>query len=234
MHAKPDKNRAPMIRYPSQKQLSLVNFDWPFQTALDKHNRWVKLSACIPWDELAMAYYQSFTSTTGRPIKDARLVIGALIVKHQLCLSDRETLAQIQENPYLQYFVGLPGYQMEEPFAPSVLVEIRKRMGQTVFDAFQGAIIDSVEAEKRQRALKLSAERTNPRTNDDDSDPPSALQTAEGDSDKEPESELQGKLILDATVAPQAIRYPTDLSLLNEAREISEKVIDKLHHANVN
>lgn len=39
----------------------------------------------------------------------------------------------------------------------------------------------------------------------------------------------QGKLILDATVVEQAIRYPTDLSLLNEAREFSEKIIDKFH-----
>ncbi len=38
-------------------------------------------------------------------------MIGAVIIKHKLCLSDRETVAQIQENPYLQYFVGLPGYQ---------------------------------------------------------------------------------------------------------------------------
>ncbi|WP_419620127.1 transposase, partial [Thiolapillus sp.] len=41
--------------------------------------------------------------------------------------------------------------------------------------------------------------------------------------------ERQGKLILDATVAPQAIRYPTDLSLLNEARELTEKIIDHLY-----
>jgi hypothetical protein len=39
----------------------------------------------------------------------------------------------------------------------------------------------------------------------------------------------QGKLIMDATVEPQAIRYPTDLSMLNEARELTELIIDKLH-----
>ena len=39
----------------------------------------------------------------------------------------------------------------------------------------------------------------------------------------------QGKLILDATVVEQAIRYPTDLGLLNEAREISEQIIDLLY-----
>ena len=33
-------------------------------------------------------------------------------------------------------------------------------------------------------------------------------------------------MIVDATVAPQAIRYPTDLSLLNEAREFSEQIIE--------
>jgi len=38
------KDRAPMIRYHSHKQLSLAEFDWPFQTALDENNRWVKNS----------------------------------------------------------------------------------------------------------------------------------------------------------------------------------------------
>ena len=95
-----------MIRYQSQKQLSLEEFDWPFQTALDKDNRWVKLSEWIPWDELAEGYYAGLSDTQGRPTKDARLVIGAVIIKHKLCLSDRETVAQIQENPYLQYFVS--------------------------------------------------------------------------------------------------------------------------------
>jgi len=33
-----------MIRYRSQKQLPLADFEWPFQVALDEQNRWVKLS----------------------------------------------------------------------------------------------------------------------------------------------------------------------------------------------
>ena len=39
----------------------------------------------------------------------------------------------------------------------------------------------------------------------------------------------QGKLILDATCAPADIAYPTDLSLLNRAREKLEDIIDTLH-----
>ena len=48
-----------MIRSHSHKQLSLAEFDWPFQTALDEDNRWVKMSECIPWDALSEGYCQS-------------------------------------------------------------------------------------------------------------------------------------------------------------------------------
>ena len=67
-----------MIRNRSHKQIPLAEFDWPFQVALDENNRWVKMSECIPWDELAEGYYQGFSSSQGRPLKDARLAIGAV------------------------------------------------------------------------------------------------------------------------------------------------------------
>ena len=40
--------------------------------------------------------------------------------------------------------------------------------------------------------------------------------------------ENKGKMLLDATVAEQAIKYPNDLELLNDCRQQSEKIIDKL------
>lgn len=219
-----------MIRCQSQKQLSLADFGWPFQTDMDMHNRWVVMSQCIPWDALAEGYYQGLDNRQGRPAKDARLVIGAVIIKHKLKLSDRETVLQIQENPYLQYFVGLTSYQMEEPFAPSLFVEIRKRMNQEVFEVFHEAIIDALEnaqeGEKQtHRGRHQSAVAEQSREQDDDPPPP----PDSGSKKKEEDVKPQGKLILDATVAPQAIRYPTDLGLLNEAREFSEKIIDALY-----
>jgi len=215
-----------MIRSHSHKQLSLAEFDWPFQTALDEENRWVKMSQCIPWDDLSEGYYQSLSLHQGRPTKDARLVIAAVIIKHKLCLSDRETVAQLQENPYLQYFAGLPGYQMQAPFAASLLVEIRKRMGQEVFEHFHGAIVAAVTGAQKKTACRGRPERPEPPSTtpeDDDDAPGSTVQ----DAQEEPSH--QGKLILDATVCEQAIRYPTDLSLLNEAREFSEQIIDTLY-----
>ena len=215
-----------MIRSHSQQQLSLSEFDWPFQVALDENNRWVKLSQCIPWDQLAESYYQGFSLSQGRPAKDARLVIGAVIIKHQLCLSDEETVAQIQENPYLQYFVGLAGYQMEVPFVPSLMVEIRKRMGPAVFDRFNQSIIDVIEQKK---AASSRASKATESEHHDDDPPSGGVNIKASAAEPESEPDPQGKLILDATVAEQAIRFPTDLSLLNESREFSEQVIDILH-----
>lgn len=222
-----------MIRTSSSKQLTIAEFDWPFETVLDKNNRWVKLSECIPWDELAESYYQGLVADRGRPLKEARLVIGAVILKHKLCLSDVETVAQIQENPYMQYFVGLPGYQPTAPFALSLFVEIRKRMGEAVFEGFHQAIIEAHEGRK---PAKSEPERPNDATTPAEPDAGSAEEKpgaapAATSEHAEPEATApahRGQLILDATVVEQAIRFPTDLNLLNEAREFSEQIIDTL------
>jgi transposase, IS5 family len=208
-----------MIRYTSHKQLPLSGFETPFEVSLDENNRWVKLAQVIPWDELAVAYYSGFSETHGRPAKNARLVIGAVIIKHKLCSSDEETIMQIQENMYLQYFVGLKVFQSKAVFVPSLFVEIRKRMGEKVFEAFEQSVINALETQKQSTKTKDDHDSDN--ANDGDPD------CATKETTLEPTH--QGKIILDATVVEQAIRYPTDLSLLNEAREISERIIDTLY-----
>lgn len=210
-----------MIRYISHKQLPLSGFKTPFEVCLDENNRWVILAQVIPWDELAMAYYSSLNETHGRPTKNARLVIGAVIIKHKLCLSDEETIMQIQENMYLQYFLGLKGFQSKAVFVPSLFVEIRKRMGEGVFEAFEQSILTALETQKQRTKTKDGHD------SDNDNDGGHGRPTKE---ETEIEASThQGKIILDATVVEQAIRFPTDLSLLNEAREISERLIDTLY-----
>jgi hypothetical protein len=115
-----------MIREANEKQLTVAEFDWPFLSELNEDNRWVKLADASAWETLSGPCLESFAnSTLGRPAKPARLVIGAVIIKHKLVLSDCKTVDQISENPYLQYFVGLSGFQAQKPFAPSLLVWIR-------------------------------------------------------------------------------------------------------------
>ena len=216
------KKSCTMIRANSQKQLPPSGFKIPFEATLDESNRWVILAQLIPWDEMAKPYMACFHATQGRPAKEARLVIAAVIIKHKLCLSDEETIAQIQENIYLQYFVGLSMYQYKAIFSPTLFVEIRKRMGGELFKQFEHSIIEAVAAQK-----------TPGKESDDDKQSGGDItldqQNISTESIKDNEIKHQGKLMLDATVAEQAIRYPTDLGLLNEAREKTEKLIDHLY-----
>ncbi len=89
---------AGMIRYTSQHQIELFEFEHPFEVEPDKSNRWVKLSKLLPWDRLVGIYSQSLCSGSGRYGIDGRLAVGALIIKHRLNLSDREVIETIKEN----------------------------------------------------------------------------------------------------------------------------------------
>ena len=87
------------------------NFLLPFDGKLKKDNRWVKLADAIPWDYLEEIYGKKFSPKMGRPGLNARIAIGALIIKHRQNLTDEETVEQIMENPYLQYFLGYEEFQ---------------------------------------------------------------------------------------------------------------------------
>ncbi len=201
-----------MIRYISQKQLPLEGFDTPPGMIPDSNNRWAKLGDCIPLDELSESYYKMLRSSIGRPAKDARIVIGAVIIKQKLSVSDEETVEQIRENPYLQYFIGLKGFQAKAPFASSLLVEIRKRMGQTVFDEFHEAIIEAVEHRRKKKSVKAIDDDNDDNDVSNSGDAGSSGAATAMKADQSLADELRrnhGKLILDATVAEQAIRHPT-------------------------
>ena len=130
-----------MIRYRPQSQLTLEGFGTPFSQHLDPDNRWVKLAQNIPWDKLANIYYRRMSDSQGAPAIDARMVIGAVIIKHRLDIDDREVVEQIKENVYLQYFVGLSSFQTGEHFDASLMVSIRKRLGQQLMEEFNREVL---------------------------------------------------------------------------------------------
>ena len=56
------------------------------------------------------------------------MVVGALIVKHMENLSDEKTILAIQENPYMQYLLGLSKFTEKPVFVPRVVrFDWRKR-----------------------------------------------------------------------------------------------------------
>jgi hypothetical protein len=100
-----------MIKYTPSSQLTLEEFKHPFHQQLKTDNRWVVLAELVPWDELAGIYAKNLNPNAGRLSVDIRMVIGALIIKHKLTLSDRDTVDMISENMYMQYFCGLKSMQ---------------------------------------------------------------------------------------------------------------------------
>ena len=198
-----------MYRY-SNGQISLSDFKQPVGMNLKENNRWVKKAQTIPWLEIEHRYAALFTNRKGNAAKPLRLALGACIIQAEYGYSYEETALQIQENPYLQYFCGYPGYDDEKlPFNPSLMVYFRKRLTPEILGEINEMIVRDARA-RQEQAAEAEAE-------DDDSD------------DHPGDSGNSGTVIVDATCAPSNIRYPQDTALLNEARENAEELLNVLH-----
>ena len=96
----------------------------------------------------------------------------------------------------------LADIQLGAPFAPSLLVEFRKRLTEDILMDINELILKG----------------------DDDDNPPTSGGGVDASSDTQEDN--KGTLILDATCAPQNIEFPQDINLLNETREKLEGFID--------
>jgi transposase, IS5 family len=201
-----------MYRSNCPGQLSFENFYLPFGGKLSGENRWVKLAQMIPWEAFESEYASQLSQEMGAPAKPFRMALGALIIKERLGTSDAETVAQITENPYLQFFLGLSEYSNSAPFDSSMFVHFRKRLTLELVGRINEAVVLPSDEQHPGQAQTPTDVGHSTQDADDDEPPPN-----------------QGQLILDASCAPGDIRYPTDLSLLNEAREGTEAVIDALY-----
>ena len=188
-------------------QHTFLDFNQPIGLQMNPNNRWIKMADNIPWDVFEGEYAALFPSATGNVAKPLRLALGSLIIQTKYQFADRELVEMLTENPYFQYFIGLPGYQQEPPIEASVLVLFRKRI--------------SMDMIMKANEYMLSKNHDN-----DDHQPPSGSSKLPEDK-KEVETVNKGTMMLDATCAPSNIRYPQDFSLLNEAREKLENIIDR-------
>ena len=207
------RDRTSQIRIPD-------DFFLPFGGKLNKENRWVKLEALIPWWELEERYARNFRrSNKGEPALSIRVALGSLIIQAKQNLTDRETVNQIMENPYLQYFIGYERYEdRKPPFDPSLMVHFRKRIGPDLLSEVNELIALAGLAEEQKS---------------EDDDEPKGDSGGRDDVQGNPNPPNKGVMLIDATCAPSDIRYPTDLGLLNTAREKLEDIIDVLHEPDI-
>ena len=233
--AKAQKSRASKAQYVSPNQLELVGFESPFTKSLDPDNRWVRLSKQIPWDKIANVYQRQLNnSITGAGGINPRVAIGALFIKHMCDLSDREAVQQIRENVYMQYFIGYSSFSYEPIFDPSLFVDLRKRFGadqiNEINETIMGLVVEDMKDQKQddqQNSDTDSGESDQLKQRNESTE--QIRQEISSDSYRIDPPANKGDLIVDATACPQDISYPTDLNLLSDAREKSEKLIDILY-----
>lgn len=166
---------------------------------LREDNRWVKKAQSIPWDKIEAKYAELFPSGTGNVAKPLQLALGACLIQREYGYSDEEIVLQIQENPYLQYFCGYAGYDDSKP-----------PFDPSSMVHFRKRLTPEILVEINEMVIQEAEKKDEQNDNN----------SGGGNS---------GTMIVDATCAPSNIRYPQDVSLLNEARENAEKLLDVLH-----
>lgn len=196
------------------KQLDLELFRSSLD-GLDKSNRWVRLGDLLPWSSIEKEYNSRLKNEKkGAGNKPARLVIGAMIIKHKMNLSDEETVEIIRENPYMQYFCGMKEFSDKPIFDPSLFVTIRKRISEEELNAMTLRLME----EQRRKAEERGKDDDNV-----DSQP-----VVDDDAKEFTDSKgwlHKGVLKIDATCAEAEVRHPVDVDLLHDGcRKIHEYI----------
>ena len=168
-------------------------------SGLSKSNRWVRLADNLPWDKIEKEYNKRLrNSHSGAGNKPARMVVGALIVKHVENLSDARTIQAIQENPYMQYLLGLSKFTEKPVFVPELFVLVRKRLDHEFFNMLTLMLAEA-------DGSKPKKERTDKDGNDHG-----------------------GTMKVDATCCDAEVRYPTDTHLLEDGSRLIDRLLDKI------
>lgn len=191
-----------MYKAEKEVQMTFESFNQSCGIKLNQNDTWIVVAKKIDWAKVEQKYMECFPSKRGRPALNARMALGALIIKQRMQLSDRRLVEEVARNPYYQYFIGLDAYQTECPFGHGVLPELRKRLGMDFINEINEMILEDA--------------KPTPEHSDDKNEK------------QDPNGNI-GTMILDATCSPSNIRYPQDFSLLNEAREKLDLMIDFLH-----
>jgi hypothetical protein len=210
---------------PSYKQLTIDVFRSSLE-GLDKTNRWVWLGDHLPWDEYEKLYGQTLNNqTAGASAKPARMVIGAMIVKHITRLSDQDTIEMIQENPYMQYLCGLGEFTDQPIFDSSLFVDLRKRISDNDISKMTEALL------KREQQMKEDMRKHKEDEARNRGEEPPAAHAVDENASAFTDSkgrEHKGVLKIDATCADAEVRYPVDVDIIDDGCRVIDRFIRRI------
>ena len=191
---------------------------------LDKSNRWVVLGDLLPWTELEKEYNSRLDNQKkGAGNKPARMILGAMIIKHKLNLGDVETIEMIKENPYIQYLCGLPEFTDKQIFDPSLFVTIRKRISE---EELNKMTVHMLNKQKRLLEEKRKREEEEARSNNEEPPTPEPENPNAAPFTDSKAREHKGVLKIDATCADAEMRYPVDVDIIHDGcRKITDYII---------
>lgn len=194
------------MKYTSQQyQLPLINEPL---SGLPKDNIWVAMADQLPWHKIERVYNKRLKNAhCGAGNKPARMVVGAMLIKHKLKLSDIATIDTIKENPFMQYLVGLKTFTYDRIFDPSLFVSIRKRLQIEDYNEFTLLLQKEIENEEEEQDNQAQG-----------------AGESESKEDTKPVTH-KGTLKVDATCCDAEVRYPTDADLLYTANKLIDKII---------
>jgi len=148
------------------------------------------------------------------------MALGGLYIQQRLGVTERETVELIRQSPYLQFFIGLRGFQYLKPFDSSMLVHFRKRIGTDLIKV----CIDMTKANGIAMIQELLASYQEEKT-DAELTELEAIETELGVPPTTLESGSNwGSLILDATIGTSKRKNGVN-RILTKLVEISMSII---------
>ena len=216
---------------PRYKQLTIDGFMSSLE-GLDKTNRWVWLGNHLPWEDYEKQYGQKLNNqTVGASAKPARMVIGAMVIKHATRLSDVDTIQMIQENPYMQYLCGLEEFTDQPIFDPSLFVDLRKRISEDDINKMTESLL------KREQEMKEEIRKHKEDEARDRGEEPPAAPAVDENAATFTDSkgrEHKGVLKIDATCADAEVRYPVDVDIIDDGCRVMDRFIRRIcKHAGI-
>ena len=148
-----------MYRPKDPRQLEFSDFYLPFSGRLDPENRWITFAQLVPWELAEEIDHTKLSKDSGQPIVPARVALGALLIKEHLGLTDRGTVEAIQENPYLQFFIGREAFSTDRSLDASSMVAFRERFGEEGVQQISEAIALSSLKKTEQQARGTAGSR---------------------------------------------------------------------------
>ena len=116
--------------------------EWIRQNIPNRTHELVILRQVIPWHRIIARLVAFYDPQKGANGKSLRMMIALVIVAKLRQLSDREVVAQVKENRYIQYFCNVPDKHLQTFLDSSTICTFRKRIGEAGIATIEAAVFE--------------------------------------------------------------------------------------------